>query len=87
LRSPWRISQREVEQISERCAGLKEEKRKVEEELEHQGKILEAVSQEKEEEVRKGAARERRIRALLTEMNELDERLGNGRNSQKSASY
>lgn len=36
------------------------------------------MSQEKEEEVKKGVARERRIRALLTEVNELDERLGKG---------
>ena len=60
--------QRELEQISERYETLKGEKQKVDEELQSKRRALEELGQEKEDEVKKGVAREKRIRSVSAEV-------------------
>jgi|SouAtlMetagenome_1021521.scaffolds.fasta_scaffold59474_2 chromosome segregation ATPase len=60
--------QRELEEISVRYETLKGEKQNVDEELQSKCRALEALGQEKEDEVKKSVAREKRIRSVSAEV-------------------
>jgi chromosome segregation ATPase len=68
--------QSELEEISTRYETLKGEKQRVDAVLQSKSRALEALEQEKEDEVKRGVAREKRIRSVSAEINDLDERLG-----------
>ena len=76
---------RELDELSERYQNQKADKSEAEEKLQRSARALQELLNEREDEAKKGKARESRVRALTSEVAEVDDRLEKEKSARKQA--